>query len=73
MWPDFGSVPKPGQDPTGVVSVRSCEKLPRRPTEPMTAGPKMNLLLVKAKKIRDGGNAPVTIYTRKKRKVIAKM
>lgn len=49
-----------------------CEKLAEyRPlclAEPKTACSKMNMLLTKAGQIRDGGNTPVTIYLRRKKK-----
>jgi len=45
-----------------VASVRNCQKLPLRPTEPMPAGSKMDRLLVEAKPICNGGSASGITY-----------
>jgi len=42
---------------SGVASVRSCQKLPLCPMEPVPAGSKMDPLLAKAEPISDGGSA----------------
>ena len=42
---------------TGVASVRSCQKLPLCPIEPMPAGSKTDPQLAKAEPISDGGSA----------------
>ena len=44
---------------TGAACVRSCQKLPPCPMEPVPAGSKTDLPLPKAKPISDGGSAPV--------------
>lgn len=41
----------------GVVSLRSCQKLPPCLTEPVPAGSKQDSPLAKAKTISDGGSA----------------
>jgi len=51
--------------PAGVASVRSCEKLPLCPTEPMPASSKTDLLLAKAKPICDSGSASEITYLRR--------
>ena len=40
-----------------MASVRSCQKLPPCPTEPMPIGSKTDPLLTKAEPISDGGSA----------------
>jgi len=54
MWQGFGS-----RGTTGATSVRSCQKLPLCPMEPVPAGSKTDLPLPKAKPISDSGSAPV--------------
>ena len=51
-WHSFDS-----RGATGVASVRSCQKLPLCPTEPMPASSKTDPLLAKAKPISDSGSA----------------
>jgi len=51
-WQGFGS-----SGATGVASVRSCQKLPPRPTEPMPAVSKTDPPLAEAEPISDGGSA----------------
>jgi len=51
-WPGFG-----GGGATGVASVRSCQKLPLCPTDPVPAGSKMDPLVAKAQPISNGGSA----------------
>jgi len=51
-----------------VAPVRSCEKLPPCLTEPMPTISKTDLLLAKAKPIRDDGDASVITYLRSGRK-----
>ena len=63
VWQGFGS-----GGPTGVASVRSCQKLTLCPTEPMPAGSKTDLLLAKAEPISHGGSASGITYLRKKGK-----
>ena len=52
-----------------MASVRSCQKLPPCPIEPMPAGSKMDLLLAKAEPVSDGGDntSGVTYLRRGKR------
>jgi len=50
---------------TRVGPVRSCEKLPPCPIEPMPAGSKTDPLLAKAKPINNGGSASVITYLRR--------
>jgi len=52
----------------GVVSVRSCEKLPPCLIKPVPAGSKMDSLLAKAKPFSDGGSASVRTYLRRGKK-----
>jgi len=44
-----------------VASIRSCQKLPLHPTEPMSAGYMMDPTLAKAEPINDSGSASVLI------------
>ena len=48
--------------PTGVASVRRCQKLPQCLTEPMPAGSKTDLPLAKAEPIGDSGSTSVITY-----------
>jgi len=50
VWQCFGS-----RAATGTNFVRSCQKLPPGPTEPMPAGSKMDLLLAKGEPISTSG------------------
>ena len=59
-WQGFGS-----GGATGMASVRSCQKLPLCPTEPMPAGSKTDPPLAKAEPISDGGSASVITYLRR--------
>jgi len=59
MWEDFGS-----RGSAGVVSVRSCQKLPLCLMEPMPSCSKTDLLLAKAKPIYEGGSAFGITYLR---------
>jgi len=52
-WPSFGCM-----GATEVASVRSCQKLPLCPMEPVPAGSKMDSLLAKAEPTTVGGRAP---------------
>jgi len=52
----------------GVVSVRSCQKLPPCLIKPVPAGSKTDPPLAKAKPISDGGSASGITYLRKGRK-----
>jgi len=45
-----------------MASVRSCQKLPPRPVEPMTADSKMDLTLANTKLIHSCGSASVITY-----------
>jgi len=45
-----------------MASVRSCEKLPPCPTEPMSAGYKTDPPLAKAEAVSDGGSVSVITY-----------
>jgi len=54
--------------PAGVVSVRSCYKLPLNPTQSMPARFKMDLFLAKIKPISNGGITFVITYSRKEKK-----
>jgi len=63
VWQDFGS-----RGAIGVASVRSCEKLPPYLIQPVPAGSKTDLLLAKAKAIRNSGSASVIIDLTKGRK-----
>jgi len=62
VWQGSGS-----KGATGVASVRSCQKLPQCSMEPVPAGSKTDLLLVKAEPISDGGSASVITYLRRKK------
>jgi len=48
-----------------VASVRSCQKLPPCPIEPVPASSEMDLLLAKAEPISDSGSASVITYLRR--------
>jgi len=48
-----------------VPSVRSCEKLPTCPMEPVLPSSKMDLPLAKAKPVSDGGSASVITYLKR--------
>jgi len=50
-----------------MSSVKSCQKLPLCPTEPVTAGSKMDPPLAKAQPTSDSGRASVTAYLRRKK------
>jgi len=63
VWQGFGS-----RGAIGVVSVRSCEKLPPCVIKPVPDGSKMNPPLAKAKPISDSGSASVITYLRRGRK-----
>jgi len=52
---------------TGVGSVRSCQKLPPCPIEPVPAGPKTNPSLAKAEPSTDGGSTSGIVYLRRKK------
>ena len=52
---------------TGVVSVRSCWKLPLCLTEPTPAGSKTDPPPAKAEPISDRGNASVITFLRRKK------
>jgi len=60
MWQGFGS-----GGAIGMASVRSCEKLPACPIEPMPAGSKRDLPLVKAEPSSNGGSTSVIPYLRR--------
>jgi len=66
VWQGFGS-----RGATGVASVRSCDKLPPCPIEPIPAGCKMDPLLAKAKQINDSGNTSGITYLRRGKICIA--
>lgn len=51
-----------GRGATGVASVRSCQKLLPRLTEPLTASSKMNLPLAEAEPISDSGGTSGITY-----------
>jgi len=53
---------------TGVSAVRSCQKISLCPTEPMTAGCRMDPSLAKTKPFSDGGSISVITYLRRKKK-----
>lgn len=48
-----------------VTSVRSCQKVPSCPTEPIPAGCKTDPLLAKAETISDGGSPSGIMYSRR--------
>jgi len=52
VWQGFGS-----GEAAGLVSVRSCQKLPPYLIEPMPAGSKTDPLVAKAEPISKGGRA----------------
>jgi len=52
-----------------VASVRSCQKLPPCPTEPVPAGSRIDPPLAKAKPISDGGSSSGTTYLRRGEKL----
>ena len=62
-WQGFGS-----GGPAEVASVRTCQKLPLCPIEPMPAGSKMDPQLAKAEPINDSGSASGIIYLRRGKK-----
>lgn len=51
-----------------VASVRSCWKIPPCAAEPRPADSKVHILLAKARPIRNGGNACVIKYLRRRKK-----
>jgi len=62
-WQGFGS-----QGVIGVVSVRSCKKLPPYLIKPVPAGSERNPLLAKAKPISEGSSTSVITDLRRGRK-----
>jgi len=48
-----------------VASVRSCQKLPSCPVEPVPDGSKTDPLLAKAKPVSEGGSTSVITYLRR--------
>lgn len=54
----------------GVVSLRSCQKLPPCLRQPMPASSKRDSPLAKTDSISDGGRASGTTWLRRKKKLL---